>query len=460
MSINMPTLFDDEEYFVPPPKKEARKKKEVPEVKDEASKDTEAEAVVPADSAVSSQPSMEADEVQEGNALSETDVEVPVANAEEILTTEVEQLIEDTAAEEHVEAEIQPEPFVDSTEEQAEAGPEEALQTAQEEAPEVSVAVATPVVAEEELIESAPEIATEINTQPEEQALPESETTVAEEASVIEPEESVTEVAAIEAEEAIELEQEEEVAENIAAEMLPEVIEVSAVDELSVELPKATPGITFEIPEEGEEPGIEMEMTARPIPTVREDKVDDLDQLMRTELISQDYTAFSGFEFEPLAEKKKIIPEPETEVIPEEPVQAPEKETISQAVQDIDAAALDFDFESAALASSLPEFELENKYYTIGEVAALFGVNVSHIRFWTTEFNLKVRTTRKGDRLYNPENIARLRLIHHLVKENGFTIKGAKDKLKNQKQNVSAQLDLKNKLSGLKDKLERIKKNL
>ncbi|OJV50547.1 MAG: hypothetical protein BGO31_13430 [Bacteroidetes bacterium 43-16] len=108
----------------------------------------------------------------------------------------------------------------------------------------------------------------------------------------------------------------------------------------------------------------------------------------------------------------------------------------------------------------MPEFELEDKYYTIGEVAALFCVNVSHIRFWTTEFNLKVRTTRKGDRLYNPGNIARLRLIHHLVKENGFTIKGAKDKLKNQKQNVSVQADLKDKLSGLKDKLERIKKNL
>ncbi|RYD99798.1 MAG: MerR family transcriptional regulator [Sphingobacteriales bacterium] len=181
---------------------------------------------------------------------------------------------------------------------------------------------------------------------------------------------------------------------------------------------------------------------------------------MRTELISQDYSAFSGFAFEPLPEKKKITPEPETEVAAKESATAPEKEDISLAVQDIDAAGLDFEFESHALAASLPEFALENKYYTIGEVAALFVVNVSHIRFWTTEFNLKVRTTRKGDRLYNPENIARLRLIHHLVKENGFTIKGAKDKLKHQKQNVSAQIDLKNKLSGLKDKLERIKKNL
>lgn len=260
-------------------------------------------------------------------------------------------------------------------------------------------------------------------------------------------------------EQSVELEQEGNQEEtNRAAGLQPEVIEVSAVDELSVELPKATPGITFEIPEEEDTPTIELEMTARPIPAIREDKVDDLDQLMRTELISQDYTAFSGFAFKPQPEKKKIIPEPE--VTTEEPATLPGKEDINLAVQEIDAAELDFEFESDALASSLPEFDLENKYYTIGEVAALFGVNVSHIRFWTTEFNLKVRTTRKGDRLYNPENIARLRLIHHLVKENGFTIKGAKEKLKHQKQNVSSQIDLKNKLSGLKDKLERIKKNL
>lgn len=437
MSIHMPTLFDDEEYFVPPPKKETRKKKEAPEVKEEGSEDPEPEAVAPADLAVPQAP-IELSEAPKEHPSSGTD-DVPAARIAETVTAEAEQPAEDKAAEERESSEIQAEPFVALPEEHAESGPEET--------PEVSVAADTPAAAEEELTGSAQEVAA-INTQSEEAS-----ETVAEEIPAIEPEESVAEVAAIEAEEAIELEQEEAVTANIVAEMLPEVIEVSAVDELSVELPKATPGITFEIPEEGAEPGIEMEMTARPIPAVREDKVDDLDQLMRAELISQDYTAFSGFEFEPLAEKKKIIPEAAPEPVPG-------KEAISQAVQDIDAAALDFDFESAALASSLPEFELENKYYTIGEVAALFGVNVSHIRFWTTEFNLKVRTTRKGDRLYNPENIARLRLIHHLVKENGFTIKGAKDKLKNQKQNVSAQVDLKNKLSGLKDKLERIKKNL
>src|SRR5690606_8372547 len=47
----------------------------------------------------------------------------------------------------------------------------------------------------------------------------------------------------------------------------------------------------------------------------------------------------------------------------------------------------------------LPEWHLDKNYYTIGMVAKMFDVNVSHIRFWTNEFKLKPRTNRKGDRL-------------------------------------------------------------
>jgi DNA-binding transcriptional MerR regulator len=75
----------------------------------------------------------------------------------------------------------------------------------------------------------------------------------------------------------------------------------------------------------------------------------------------------------------------------------------------------------------------EKQYYTIGETAAIFGVRTSHIRFWTLEFALKVRTTRKGDRLFTPENIALLRTIHYLVKQQGFTIAGARARLKEMK---------------------------
>lgn len=432
MSIHMPTLFDDEEYFVPPPKKESRKKKDVPEAKDEVSKDAETDAaadpVIPSRSLTEEAGALTGDNINTGEVTPETTV---VAQPVEEVTEETPTNIQAEQETGIASTEALPETIADEVIE-----PVAPVQGAIEAAPAVDVVTGFPT--EMTLTESEPEAAEEQVLNAEEAVLPEA--------------------AELPVEEAIELEQEAEETEHIVAAPLPEIIEVSAADELAVELPKTTPGIAFEIPEEEDTLAIDLEMTARPIPAIREDKVDDLDQLMRTELISQDYTAFSGFAFEPQPEKKKIIPEPEATA--EEPATSPEKEDINLAVQEIDAAGLDFEFESDALASSLPEFDLENKYYTIGEVAALFGVNVSHIRFWTTEFNLKVRTTRKGDRLYNPENIARLRLIHHLVKENGFTIKGAKEKLKHQKQNVSSQVDLKNKLNGLKDKLERIKKNL
>ena len=95
----------------------------------------------------------------------------------------------------------------------------------------------------------------------------------------------------------------------------------------------------------------------------------------------------------------------------------------------------------------------EKQYYSIGEVADLFKVNTSHIRFWTNEFGMKVRTTRKGDRLYTPDQIKELRVIHHLVKEKGYTIKGAKEKLKSGNKVSAEAMDLKHSLLQLRNKL-------
>ena len=102
----------------------------------------------------------------------------------------------------------------------------------------------------------------------------------------------------------------------------------------------------------------------------------------------------------------------------------------------------------------------DKQYYSIGEVADLFRVKTSHIRFWTNEFALKVRTTRKGDRLFTPEQIRELRAIYHLVKERGFTISGAKAKLKSQKKMDVETLDLKQSLLQLRNKLLIIRNQL
>jgi DNA-binding transcriptional MerR regulator len=76
----------------------------------------------------------------------------------------------------------------------------------------------------------------------------------------------------------------------------------------------------------------------------------------------------------------------------------------------------------------------QKKYYSIGIVAEMFKVNISHIRFWEKEFDiLKPKLNGKGDRHFRPEDVKNLKLIHHLVKEKKYTIEGAKEFLKKNK---------------------------
>lgn len=110
--------------------------------------------------------------------------------------------------------------------------------------------------------------------------------------------------------------------------------------------------------------------------------------------------------------------------------------------------------------TKLPAWELDKLYYPIGDVAKLFEVNVSHIRYWTNEFNLKPRTTRRGERLYTPEEIQKLRMIYFLVKEQNHTIKGAKQLLKKNTRAVADQMELKDALTDFKNQLEDLVKQL
>jgi len=74
--------------------------------------------------------------------------------------------------------------------------------------------------------------------------------------------------------------------------------------------------------------------------------------------------------------------------------------------------------------------ELTKQYYAIGEVAQLLNLNVSQLRFWENEFDvLKPKKTKRGDRLFTKQDIRYIKLIHHLLKEKGYTVEGAKKKL-------------------------------
>jgi DNA-binding transcriptional MerR regulator len=83
------------------------------------------------------------------------------------------------------------------------------------------------------------------------------------------------------------------------------------------------------------------------------------------------------------------------------------------------------------------EKEITKRYFTMGEVTDLFKVNASQIRFYEKEFDiLQPKKNRKGNRLFTPEDVENLKIIFHLVKEKGYTLQGAKDYLKTNRQEV------------------------
>ena len=85
---------------------------------------------------------------------------------------------------------------------------------------------------------------------------------------------------------------------------------------------------------------------------------------------------------------------------------------------------------------NIPEDEIlfQKQYYPIGDVAIMFNETTSLIRYWENEFSiLKPKKNKKGDRLFRPEDVKNLKMIHHLLRERKYTIEGAKEFLKNNK---------------------------
>ncbi len=107
------------------------------------------------------------------------------------------------------------------------------------------------------------------------------------------------------------------------------------------------------------------------------------------------------------------------------------------------------------------EAHTEKRYYTIGEVAAMFEVNTSLIRFWENEFDLlKPKKNKKGNRLFTPKDVEHLKVIYHLVKERGFTLKGAKAKLRQNREDTIRNAEIVNRLKMIRQALTEIKQGL
>jgi len=103
------------------------------------------------------------------------------------------------------------------------------------------------------------------------------------------------------------------------------------------------------------------------------------------------------------------------------------------------------------------EKETTKLFYSIGEVADMFDVNASLIRFWEKEFSslLQFSKDTRGNRQFTEQDISKLRILHDLIKVQGFTLDGAKKHLK-EKENRKEAADK----EALHKSLEKIKSDL
>jgi DNA-binding transcriptional MerR regulator len=107
------------------------------------------------------------------------------------------------------------------------------------------------------------------------------------------------------------------------------------------------------------------------------------------------------------------------------------------------------------------EPKVEKLFYSIGEVSRMFDVNASLIRFWEKEFDIiKPQKNKKGNRLFTKVDIENFKIIFHLVKERGMTLAGAKQKMKDNKDDTMNNFEVIQALNSIKGMLIEIRDNM
>jgi DNA-binding transcriptional MerR regulator len=109
-----------------------------------------------------------------------------------------------------------------------------------------------------------------------------------------------------------------------------------------------------------------------------------------------------------------------------------------------------------------PDTEKTGKlFYSIGEVADMFNVNTSLIRFWEKEFDIiKPKKNKKGNRLFTQEDVNNFHVIYNLAKERGYTLEGIKKKLKKNREETVGHAEVIRTLKEMKHFLQDLKSRL
>lgn len=168
-------------------------------------------------------------------------------------------------------------------------------------------------------------------------------------------------------------------------------------------------------------------------------------------------------------------PKPAAKLVPPKQIMAVSQEPIEVDVRPVKAEKPKADQKKSTrgrmklsdMAASVDKVEIpedeelfSKRYYSIGAVSAMFKVNLSLLRFWENEFDiLKPKKNGKGDRLFRPEDIKNLKLIHSLLRERKYTIEGAKDYLKKSK-HADKKFEMIESLKNLKGFLHELKAGL
>lgn len=181
----------------------------------------------------------------------------------------------------------------------------------------------------------------------------------------------------------------------------------------------------------------EEELSVVVVESVQEEMIENI--IMPTPELTHEVaiTEIQQAEFESILEVTDLQDEPILIPIEQKNTQEIELEDISKGIHEPQQVTTkgqkskqpNVQFQPEVLLINLMDDEIlfSKQYYPISEVAAMFNVKVSLLRFWENEFDiLKPRKNRKGDRLFRPEDVKNLKLIYFLLKEKKYTIEGAK----------------------------------
>ena len=103
------------------------------------------------------------------------------------------------------------------------------------------------------------------------------------------------------------------------------------------------------------------------------------------------------------------------------------------------------------------ELDPDKLFYTIGEVATMFEVNTSLIRFWEKEFTIiKPKRNAKNTRFYTPQDIETIRKVYYLVKEKGLKLDAAQAEILHNRQNIDRTYEVVERLKNMREELLKI----